>query len=50
MLQAFVEFADAEGAQQARNAIHGRMFAGQQVQMTFLTAEEHGAAIAATGR
>ena len=37
--QAFVAFADVESASKAKEAIHGRLFAGIVVQVTYLTAE-----------
>ncbi|KAK9860324.1 hypothetical protein WJX84_002429 [Apatococcus fuscideae] len=35
----FVKFADEVGAQQAKNAIHGRLFAGETVQVIFVAPE-----------
>ena len=34
--QAYVEFADVQGAQHAKDVIHGRLFAGRLVQVTVL--------------
>jgi len=40
----FVHFADVEGAEKARDAIHGRLFAGITVQAVFIEAEAFAAA------
>lgn len=37
LLQAFVQFADVPSAQKAKEAIHGRMFAGNIVQAFHIT-------------
>lgn len=44
MAQGFVQFADAGGAQKAREAIHGRLFAGVTVQVAFISQQEFAAA------
>lgn len=41
-VQAYVQFMDNEGAQKAREAINGRMFAGNLVTATYLTAQAYG--------
>jgi hypothetical protein len=41
-----VQFVDTSGAQKARDAIHGRMFAGNPVTAVYLTAQAYGVAIA----
>jgi hypothetical protein len=46
LLQAYVQFVDTSGAQKARDAIHGRMFAGNPVTAVYLTAQAYGVAIA----
>jgi hypothetical protein len=46
-LQAYVQFVDTAGAQKARDAIHGRMFAGNPVSAVYLTAQAYGVAMAA---
>jgi RNA recognition motif-containing protein len=35
--QAFVQFADVESAKKAKDAIHGRLFAGETLQVHFVT-------------
>jgi hypothetical protein len=47
LLQAYVQFVDTAGAQKARDAIHGRMFAGNPVSAVYLTAQAYGVAMAA---
>lgn len=42
--QAFVQFAHAIGCAGAKNAIHGRMFAGATVQANYVSAEAFAAA------
>lgn len=44
--KAYVQFVDISGAQAARDAIHGRMFAGNMVQAVFLTAQAYGIVLA----
>ncbi|KAF6258610.1 hypothetical protein COO60DRAFT_1102223 [Scenedesmus sp. NREL 46B-D3] len=44
--KAYVQFVDTAGAQAARDAIHGRMFAGNPVSAVYLTAQAYGVAIA----
>jgi splicing factor U2AF subunit len=44
--RAFVQFLDADGANKAREAIHGRMFAGSTVEAAFLQPQEFLDAIA----
>lgn len=46
-MQAYVQFVDISGATAAKEAIHGRMFAGNPVQATYLTAQAYGIVIAA---
>ncbi len=38
--QAFVSFSAPTAAQRARAAIHGRLFAGNTVSVSYITAEE----------
>lgn len=45
--KAYVQFVDTAGAQKARDAIHGRMFAGNPVSAVYLTAQAYGVAMAA---
>lgn len=45
--QAYVQFVDIKGATAAKEAIHGRLFAGNPVQATYLTAQAYGIVIAA---
>ena len=42
-VQAFAAFARAEDAQQAKEAIHGRLFAGNTVEVTYITAAQFAA-------
>jgi len=39
-----VQFADVEGARKAREAIHGRLFAGITVQVAFVSQHEFASA------
>lgn len=43
--QAFIQFLDNESAIKAREAIHGRMFAGSTVQAVFVTAQSYATAV-----
>lgn len=45
--KAYVQFVDIKGATAAKEAIHGRLFAGNPVQATYLTAQAYGIVIAA---
>jgi hypothetical protein len=42
-LQAFAQFADPLSAQAAKDAIHGRLFAGSTVEVNYITAQQFGA-------
>ena len=41
--QAFAQFANAMSAQAAKDAIHGRLFAGSTVEVSYITAQQFGA-------
>ena len=43
VLQAFAQFANAMSAQAAKDAIHGRLFAGSTVEVNYITAQQFGA-------
>ena len=38
-MQAFVEFADTMGCKGAKEAIHGRMFAGETINANYIAAQ-----------
>ena len=42
-LQAFAQFANPLSAQAAKDAIHGRLFAGSTVEVHYITAQQFGA-------
>ena len=42
-LQAFAQFANPLSAQAAKDAIHGRLFAGSTVEVNYITAQQFGA-------
>jgi hypothetical protein len=46
-LQAFVQFYEVPAAQAAKEAMHGRIFAGIQVHATFITAQAYAVAVTA---
>lgn len=43
LLQAFAQFANPLSAQAAKDAIHGRLFAGSTVEVNYITAQQFGA-------
>ena len=42
-LQAFAQFANPAGAQAAKDAIHGRLFAGSTVEVGYITMQQFAA-------
>ena len=42
-LQAFAQFANPAGAQAAKDAIHGRLFAGRTVEVGYITMQQFAA-------
>ena len=43
LLQAFAQFANPTGAQAAKDAIHGRLFAGSTVEVGYITTQQFAA-------
>ena len=48
-LQIFVCMANVDGAKAAKDAVHGRMFAGATVEVAFVSGEKYARAAAAVG-